>query len=91
MTEVQFVAELPPHGRQLPQLVEFVTELKRHPLAWAIFPGQEFMSTAYRRSMASRINIQNKMTNRPPAPLRGDFEAAVRGGVIHVRYVGKKK
>lgn len=89
MTEFQSVDELPPRGQSDALLAEFAIALRNRPGRWHLYPNQEFLTPDYRRKISCRISTQRIVDNLPPQPLRGDFQSAVRGGLIYVRYIGR--
>lgn len=98
MTEFVFAGP-PQYTSCDPLVVEFADALKARPGEWAIYPRQDEatppiyrLKPGYRRTLASRINKQRTCrVNGCPVPFRGGFEASARGGVLKVRYVGKKQ
>lgn len=87
MAGINFIDTLP--GRPLTRtedIAEFADELKRNPRQWAAYPWSDDLAYGTRKSRASDIN-RNQPT--APLPLRTGFHAAVRDGVLYVRYMGR--
>lgn len=88
MTTIQFVDELPgcPGKTASEDIAQFAKVLRKRRNKWAIYPWSEDLAAVTRKNRASDIN-----RGRPSAPaaLRHGFEAAVRDGVLYVRYTGR--
>lgn len=84
---VEFVDELPNVGTTAtPELVAcFAESLRREPGRWAVYPWSDELAPHSRRSRASDINAGRRGA---PAALRDGFQAAVRAGVMYVRFAG---
>lgn len=94
MTKFEFIDELPtpvrtPHKPGIrgcePLIMEFADALRENPKQWAKYPKALSLYTA--KSYVSAI--KSKPSRLGPKPLQGGaFEAAIRKGVLYVRYVG---
>jgi hypothetical protein len=83
--KLTFVDELPASKKRgrVNQSSQLAEKLKAKPMTWARYPAKLTKSTAYQ--YASAINVGKGGTN----PLHsGEYRAAVREGVLYLRYIG---
>lgn len=86
----EFVEELPERevsarAKPNPVLMEFAQALRDNPNQWAKYPRRNSSRTS---CAATARNINGKLPSCPIAFRDGGFEAANRGGVCYVRFVG---
>lgn len=83
---VEFVDDLPPARPFTPSeaIAEFAATVRQQPGRWAIYP---WSSNLGHRTLLSRASDINRHRGTPS--LRTGFEAAVRDGVMYVRYIGR--
>lgn len=90
MTALAFLKELPAAARLRTtatshEVQEFADALRANPGRWAAYPWSGELTPKSRRSRACDINA-GRVT--APRAMRCGFEAAVRDGVLYIRYVG---
>jgi hypothetical protein len=88
MTAVVWVDELPSGKTKTSSddIAAFAATLRQRPLQWAVYPWSAALAPVTRKNRASDINHSRASA---PLALRRGFEAAVRGDVMYVRYIGR--
>lgn len=86
-SEVEFLDQLPARwrGRNDDAIAAFADALKSQPGKWAVHPLNSEWSKGYKRSAASNITRGSHLAH---SVLRIGYQAALRDGVVYVRYVG---
>lgn len=83
---IEFVDDLPGRAPTSSEDIEaFAAALRLQPDRWAVYPWSDELAP---KTLSSRASDINRSRSTAPSALRSGFEAAVRGGVLYVRYTG---
>lgn len=81
--DIEFFDDLPSKSIVDREGAPFADILRAHPQKWAAWPIDDELRTLHNRAMQIR--------NGSAHFKKDEFEAAIRGGVLYVRYIGESQ